>query len=338
MCEQREDMVGHWIRRFLQEYMVTVRNCSIATRQSYRDTYRLLLSHVSRQSGKSVDRILVDDLSGDRVLAFLEDLERERKCSIRTRNQRLAAVVSLAKYISSQSPEHIEWCRAIRTIPFKKAESRQVTYLSRDEIDAIITAPEQSTEQGFRDHVLLRFLYNTGVRADEVAKMKVRDVHFGVRKDETSIVDIMGKGRKQRQCPLWRLTAEELRSIIGSRTDESALFVNRQGNSMTRFGIYELVAKYARKAAIQFPSIREKRPSPHTIRHTTATHLLQSGVDINTVRAWLGHASLETTNIYAEVNMDTKIRALEKCLPANGRKKSRHWREDQKLMAFLDGI
>ena len=338
MCERQEAMVGYWIRRFLQEYMVTVRNCSRMTRQSYRDTYRMLLLHVSGLCGKSVDALAVEDVSRDRVLSFLESIERVRKCSVRTRNQRLAAVFSLAKYISVQSPVHVEWCRTLKTIPFKKTTTGQITYLSREEMEAVVSSPDQSTEQGSRDRVLLLFLYNTGVRADEAARLKVRDVRFGTRKEDVSIVNILGKGGKQRQCPLWKRTADEMRSMIGARPEDSPLFINRQGKSITRFGIYELVVKYAEKAAERFPTIKEKRPSPHTVRHTTATHLLQAGVDINTVRAWLGHSSLETTNIYAEVDICTKIAALEKCLPVKGRKTSRHWRDDQKLMAFLDGI
>lgn len=338
MCEQQEAMLGYWIRRFLLEYMVTVRNCSRMTRQSYRDTYRMLLLHVSEQCGKSVDALTVEDVSSECVLSFLEGVEQVRKCSVRTRNQRLAAVFSLAKYISTQSPAHVEWCRTLKAIPFKKTTTGQITYLSRDEMEAVVSLPDQSTEQGLRDRVLLLFLYNTGVRADEAARLKVRDVKFGSRREDMSIVNILGKGGKRRQCPLWKRTADEVRSMIGARSEDSPLFVNRQGKSITRFGIYELVVKYSMKASERFPSIKEKRPSPHTIRHTTATHLLQAGVDINTVRAWLGHSSLESTNIYAEIDMDTKIAALEKCLPVKGRKRSRHWRDDQKLMAFLDGI
>lgn len=338
MDEPKENLIGHWVRRFLQEYLVTVRNCSPRTRESYRDAYRMLLPHVAGMLGKGVDALLVTDLSSERILSFLDHLERDGHNSVRTRNQRLAAIMSLAKYISVQSPEHIEWFGALRTIPFKKATNRLITYLDREEVDALVSAPDASTERGFRDHVILRFLYNTGARADEVASLKVRDVHFGARKGETAIVDIMGKGRKQRQCPLMQTTADELRVVIGSRAADTPLFVNRQGDPITRYGIHGIVVKYAKKVAKTFPRIMDKRPSPHTIRHTTATHLVQAGVDVNTVRAWLGHASLETTNVYVEISMDAKVRAMETGLPIKGRKRSRRWRDDKKLMAFLDGI
>ena len=205
-------------------------------------------------------------------------------------------------------------------------------------MDAIMSEPDSSTERGFRDHVMLRFLYNTGARADEVAKMKVGDVHFSASKEETAVVDIMGKGRKQRMCPLMKATEGELRTMIGSRTADTPLFVGRQGHPMTRYGIHRLVAKYAKAAARNIPAIADKRPSPHTIRHTTATHLVEAGVDVNTVRAWMGHSSLETTNVYVEISMEAKVKAMEAALSVKGRKRSRRWRDDKKLMAFLDEI
>ena len=338
MHEPKENLIGHWIRRFMQEYLVTVRNCSHKTLQSYRDAYRKLLPYVAKKCGRGVDALRVADVSRDRVLSFLDHLERNRHNSVRTRNQRLAAIMSLARYVSIQSPEHVEWFGSLRAIPSKKATNRLITYLEQDEMDAIISAPDATTELGFRDRVLLRFLYNTGARADEVASMKVRDVHFGAHRGDTTVVDIMGKGRRQRQCPLMKATVDELRAMIGSRTADSPLFVNRQGKPITRYGIYEMVVKYAEKAAGEFPAILDKRPSPHTIRHTTGTHLVQAGVDVNTARAWMGHSSLETTNIYVEVGMDAKVKAMEAALPIKGRKRSRHWRDDRKLMNFLDGI
>lgn len=338
MNEPKECLVGHWIRKFMLEYLGTVRNCSPQTRKSYRDAYRKLLPYVAKKCGRSVDALRVADVSRDRVLSFLDHLERDCGNSARTRNQRLAAIMSLAKYISTQSPELVEWFGSLRSIPSKKTTNRLITYLERGEMDAIMSAPDSSTERGFRDRVMLRFLYNTGARADEVAKMKVRDVHFSASRDETGVVDIMGKGRKQRQCPLMKATEGELRAMIGSRTADTPLFVGRQGHPMTRHGIHRLVVKYAKAAARKIPAIADKRPSPHTIRHTTATHLVEAGVDVNTVRAWMGHSSLETTNVYVEISMEAKVKAMEAALSVKGRKRSRRWRDDKKLMAFLDEI
>ena len=338
MNEPKERLIGHWIRRFMQDHLVTARNCSPMTLRSYRDAYRKLLPYVAKKCGRGVDALRVADVSQDRVLSFLDHLERDCGNSARTRNQRLAAIMSLARYVSAQSPEHVEWFGALKAIPSKKATNRLITYLEQDEMDAIISAPDASTERGYRDRVLLRFLYNTGARADEVASMRVRDVRFGASKGETAIVDIMGKGRKQRQCPLMKATVDELRAMIGPRTADSPLFVNRRGEPMTRFGIRDVVVKYAKKAAGKFPAIKGKRPSPHTIRHTTATHLVEAGVDINTVRAWMGHSSIETTNVYVEISMEAKVKAMEAGLSVKGRKRSRRWRDDKKLMNFLDGI
>ena len=338
MNEPKENTIAHWIMRFMLDYLATVRNCSPQTRKSYRDAYRKLLPYVAKKCGRSVDVLRVADVSRDRVLSFLDHLERDCGNSARTRNQRLAAIMSLAKYISTQSPEHVEWFGSLRSIPSKKTTNRLITYLEREEMDAIMSAPDSSTERGFRDRVMLRFLYNTGARADEVAKMKVRDVHFSANKGETGVVDIMGKGRKQRRCPLMKTTEDELRAMIGSRTADSPLFVGRQGHPMTRYGIHRLVAKYAKAAARNIPAIADKRPSPHTIRRTTATHLVEAGVDVNTVRAWMGHASIETTNVYVEISMDAKVKAMEAGLSIKGRRRSRRWRDDKKLMAFLDGI
>jgi len=338
MKQSHADLAGPWLRRFLAEYLVTVRNYSQRTRESYRDAYRMLLPFVAESLGRPVDELLVTDISDGRVLSFLESLESARRCSVRTRNQRLAAIVSFARYVSLVSPEHIEWCRTIRNIPFKKCEHRQITYFEKAEVDKILGAPDRTTDQGFRDYSVLLFLYNTGARAEEVSSVCIGDVQFGRHAGEPSVVTLHGKGRKTRQCPLWNETGTVLRHVIGGRAPGEHVFLNRRGVPMTRFGIYELVERHARAAARDMPSIMSKRPSPHTIRHTTATHLLQSGVDINTIRAWLGHVSVDTTSIYAEISMKEKVDALEKCLPGTLKKTRHRWRDDKHLMDFLDSI
>lgn len=330
-------LLAPWLRRFLVEYMVSEKNYSSRTRQSYRDAYRLLLPFASQFVSKPVDRLTVEDLSVECLTGFLESLEKDRGCGVRTRNQRLAAISSLAGYVADHAPELVEWCRKARTIPLKKSERREITYFERREIEEIIASADVRTEQGRRDHAVLQFLYNTGARADEAANMKVRDVKYGFRADDATLVELFGKGCKRRTCPLWKTTADELSRLIRGRDGDQPLFVNRRGERITRFGIYELVVRHAKKAAKKCPSIAEKRPSPHTIRHTTATHLLQAGVDINTIRSWLGHVSVDTTNIYAEVDMEMKVKALGKCLPL-GDAPAKHWRDDKDLMAFLDGI
>jgi len=327
-------LLGPWVRRFLLEHLVAERNLARNTQRSYRDTLALLLPFASTRRKKPVDQLAVDDLSADVLREFLEHLEVKRSCSIRTRNQRLAAVHAMARFISERSPEHIAWCGEIRTVPFKRFTRSELSYLDKAEIDSILAAPDYARPQGGRDHALLLFLYNSGARVSEAASLKIGDLNF--RSNAMSDVRLLGKGRKTRQCPLWPDTAKELLLLTRGRSQDQPVFLNRFGQSITRYGIHAILRKHLKKAGASCPSLLKKRVSPHTIRHTTATHLLRSGVDINTIRAWLGHVSLETTNIYAEVDLERKTQALTHCnalRTAPPRRK--HWRDDPSLIDFL---
>jgi site-specific recombinase XerD len=284
--------------------------------------------------------LLIQDITPKRILSFLSEIEEERNCCVKTRNLRLAAIYALAKYVSSCCPEHVEWCRMVHTVPVKKAEPTLITYLEKEEMDAFLETPNRKTEQGWRDYVLMLFLYNTGARADEVASLTINDIFIPPTKSKgIAIVTIKGKGSKTRRCPLWNKTTEEIKILVRNREPSANLFLNRLGQSITRFGIYEMITRYARIVECKRPSVKNKRVSPHTIRHTTATHLLQAGVDINTIRAWLGHVSINTTNIYAEVNMKMKAEALKCCEVADEKpKKCGRWKNDKNLMDFLDNL
>lgn len=330
--------IAYWLKRYLSEYMTAVKDMSANTQKSYRDTFRLLLQFVGMQLRRPVDKIEMLDISESMVLSFLDEIEQKRGCTARTRNQRLAAIAGFAKYVSMHSPEYVEWCRCIRNIPLKKSAIPQITYLEKDEMNAILNGPNRSTPIGQRDYALLLFMYNTGTRADEVASLKIRDLSEQAGKTGLSIVTIIGKGRKTRRCPLWKNTGDIIHRLIGNRGGEEPVFLNKQKERLTRHGVYDIVTHYAKLAEEKFPSIAEKRVSPHTIRHTTATHLLQAGVDINTIRAWLGHVSINTTNIYAEVNLEMKVKALLTCEITDGKKSRKHWRDDESLMSFLDSI
>lgn len=339
MNEEKVKYTGYWIRRFLCEYLTTVRNLSRNTCKSYRDTFRLMLPHIANKAHTSIDSLLIQDITPERVLSFLTEIEEKRKCSIRTRNQRLAAIYALAKYVALNNPEHVEWCRMIHTIPVKKAGRTLITYLEKEEMDKLLNAPNCNTEQGRRDYALMLFLYNTGARADEVASLTLNDIFMPTGKSKgIAIVTIKGKGSKMRRCPLWDKTAREVKILMENKDNIDNLFLNRLGQPITRFGIYEMVTRYAHAIEDQMPSIKNKRVSPHTIRHTTATHLLQAGVDINTIRAWLGHVSINTTNIYAEVNLGMKAKALKCCEIKEEEKKQKPWKNDKKLMDFLDSL
>jgi site-specific recombinase XerD len=326
-------LLGPWVRRFLLEYLVQERNLSINTQRSYRDMLALLLPYISDHLKKSVDRLTVDDLSADLVRQFLVDLEAKRRCIAATRNQRLGGLHALARFIGQNSPEHIEWCAQIRLIPFKRTDHPGITYLDKPEMDALLASPDRRTAQGRRDYALLLFLYNSGARASEAAEIRITDMDWYAKS-----VRIIGKGNKRRACPLWPNTMDQLRLLAAQREPEQRLFLNRNGQPITRFGIHTLVERYASRACEQSPSLVTKRVSPHVIRHTAATHLLRSGADINTVRAWLGHVSLTTTNIYAETDLETKARALAMCAPAAERDVAKPWRQQPDLMDFLRGL
>jgi site-specific recombinase XerD len=328
-------LLGPWVRRFLLEYLVSVKNLSVNTQHSYRDTYCQLLPWLSGRSNKPIDQLNVEDVSPDRVRHFLMEIEEKRHCSIATRNQRLAAIHALAYFIGLHSPEHVQWCGHIRAIPIKKGPRATVTYLEKPEMDALLAAAEGSAPQKRRDHALLLFLYNTGARADEAARLTIVNLSIAsVLKSEYSSVTIWGKGNKMRQCPLWKSTVIEIIPLISERLPTENVFLNRCGQPITRFGIHTVVERYVKIAAEKIPAIKKKQVSPHTIRHTTATHLLRAGVDINTIRAWLGHVSINTTNIYAEIDLKMKAEALALC-EVQQSKKVVHWRKDAKLMDFL---
>ena len=327
-------LLGPWVRRFLLEYLVGECNLAINTRTSYRDMLVLLLPYAADHLNKTVDRLAVVDLSPEVVRQFLTHLEHKRHCCPATRNQRLGGLHALARFIGEKSPEHLEWCAQIRLIPFKKTTRTSITYLDRAEMDALLAAPDRHTRQGQRDYALLLFLYNSGARASEAAKLRISDIDW-----HAPSVQFIGKGNKQRICPLWAATVEQLSRITARRGGpEQLVFLNRNGQPITRFGIHTLVERQASRAATQAPSLSTKRVSPHVIRHTTATHLLHAGVDINTIRAWLGHVSLNTTNIYAETDLETKARALATCAPEIGGNETKPWQQQPRLIEFLRGL
>jgi site-specific recombinase XerD len=215
-----------------------------------------------------------------------------------------------------------------------------IDYLEKEEVDELLAAPDRSSKQGQRDYAILLFLYNTGARASEVVNVCIDDLDISMSESEKSSVLIRGKGGKLRRCPLWNRTAKEICQLICSRAETEAAFLNRRSRPLTRYGIYAIVERHAINAAEKIPAMKKKKVSPHTIRHTTATHLLRSGVDINTIRAWLGHVSITTTNIYAEVDLEMKAKALAACeiSESEAEASDKPWREDTELMDFLKSL
>jgi site-specific recombinase XerD len=329
--------LGGWVRRFLLEHLVVERNLSRNTQRSYRDTLRLLIPFAADHQQTAVDRLVVTQVSADVVRGFLRHVEERRGCGVRTRNQRLAAIHALATFVGERCPELIPWCGEVRAVPFKRYDRRGLCYLDKPEIDALLAAPDRTTEQGRRDHGVLLFLYNTGARASEAAAVAIRDIEF--RSDGSGSVRLVGKGGKTRHVPLWPATTTSLRALSSGRSPDEPVFRNRRRAPITRFVVHATVTRYAAEAADACPSLAKKAISPHVIRHTTATHLLRAGVDINTIRAWLGHVSIDTTNLYAEVDLETKAQMLAACGSFTPRNVPRRpWRDDPSLIQFLRNL
>ena len=270
------DRLGPWVRRFLLEYVVGERNFAINTQRSYRDTLALLIPFLATATKTLVDRLRVEDVSADAVRQFLGHLEQVRACRVTTRNQRLAALHSLARFIGGRSPEHLAWCSELCSIPFKQAPHEGVCYLEKPEMDALLAAPDIRTRQGFRDHTFLLFLYNSGARASEAVGVTVGDLDLP--QTHPASVRLMGKGSKVRRCPLWASTAEALKMLIADRPATATVFVNRRGHAMTRYGAHDLVARYGHTVARRLPSLQQKRLSPHTIRHYAGSRTMPSTV------------------------------------------------------------
>ena len=325
--------LGAWLRRFLCEHIVTERNLARNTQKSYRDTFTLLLPFLSAKVRKPVERLAVLDLTSRRVRQFLGYLENDRGCGVQTRNQRLAAIRGFARYVASRDPGYVEWAGHIRAVPAKKVASRPMTWLSKAEMDALLDVPNRKTRRGCGEHALLLFLYNTGARVSEATKLRVRDLHVGRPDGSHALVTLHGKGGKLRQCPLWPRTERALAALIETRSPDDVAFLSRHRRPYTRFGIYRLVER----CAVRVPALDETKVTPHVLRHTAACHLLRAGVDLNTIRAWLGHVNLSTTNIYAEIDLEMKAKAVALC-DASEPGPSRPWKENKGVTAFLKSL
>jgi integrase/recombinase XerD len=303
---------ANFMKRFFSHYLPVQKGLSANTIAAYRDAIKLLLCYASDMVRKPLDKLAVEDMTEKVVLGFLDYVQEVRTCSARTRNARLAAVHSLFAFIAREEPELLAQCQTIRAIPLKRTEHRTVGYLEENEMQAILDSVEINSRTAIRDRALFLLLYNTGARVSEIVELKLCDL----RLDGTPQVDLLGKGRKHRACPLWPETVAALRSYLKQRTAKQPatehLFLNANGIAITRFGIRHITAKYAAASRQRCLSLKTKSVSPHTIRHTTAMHLLRSGNDVNMVSYWLGHVDINTTHIYLEIDMDMKRKMLEK--------------------------
>jgi integrase/recombinase XerD len=323
------------LQRFFTEHLTRQRALSPRTVAAYRDTFRLLLRFTERQLGKAPTAVTLADLDARLLLAFLDHLEQERGNGARSRNARLAAVRSFLKYAVRHDLSALSGIERALAVPMKRFDRPRLGFLSRGEMQAILDAPDVRSWVGQRDRALLAALYNTGARASEILGLRLADIVL----DGAPCVHIHGKGRKQRTVPLWRSTATMLRSWrrrLGDTVDASPLFPNRGGTAMTRSNLIQRLARHVEAAAGAHPSLRERPVTPHTIRHTTAMHLLQSGVDIAVIALWLGHERPGTTHMYIEADLAMKERALSRLhAPSTGRAR---YRPPDRLMHFLQGL
>ncbi|MGH8137688.1 MAG: tyrosine-type recombinase/integrase [Steroidobacteraceae bacterium] len=324
------------LHAFFHEWLGQQRNLSHHTVLSYRDSWRLFLRFVSERQKRPVALLSLPQLNASEVLEFLLHIEQKRKVSIGTRNCRLAAIHSFFAFVAQREPLALVQCTEILRIPTKKTIRPAMCYLDADEVTAILRQPDRSKRQGQRDHALFAFLYNTGARIQEALSVCPGAIRF----ESPAQVRLFGKGRKERICPLWPETVELLEALLKRqpRAHDEVLFVNCYGHPLGPAGVRFKLDQYVRAAAAKVPSLRQKNVTPHTFRHTAGVQLVAAGVDVTVIRSWLGHASLDTTNLYARANLETKREALEKVDASTRPGTPPRWKRDAELLAWLDSL
>jgi len=322
------------LEAFFTDRLINQRDASPHTIAAYRDTFRLLLVFIHNQTGKAPSALDVSDLDTSRVTAFLDHLERERNNSPRTLNTRLAAIHSLFRFAALRHPEHADVIARVLAIPAKRFERAIVTYLTAPEVDALLAAPDQTRRIGRRDHALLTVAIQTRLRVSELTALRCQDVQLTTGPH----VRTTGKGRKQRATPLTANTVAVLRAWLQERRGQprDPLFPTSRDRPLSRDAIALLVAKHTDAARRSCTTLNAKSISPHVLRHTAAMNLLRAGVDSTVIALWLGHESVETTQIYIHADMTIKERALARTAPPNS--KPGRYRPTDGLLAFLEGL
>jgi site-specific recombinase XerD len=322
------------LQSFFTQRMFEQRRASGHTIAGYRDTFRLLLRFATHQLGKTPSNLLLEDLDASFIGQFLDHLERDRGNTARTRNARLAAIHSFFRYVALEEPAYALLCQRILAIPNKRHERKLIEFLQREEIDALLAAPNRSTWVGRRDRTLLIVAVQTGLRISELIGLRCQDVVLGTG----AHVQCVGKGRKQRGTPLREETAAIVERWLRERNGlhQDPVFPSIRGGPLSPDAIQRLVAKYATIAQQTCPSLRRKKVTPHTLRHAAAMNLLQHGVDRSVIALWLGHESVETTQMYLHADLRLKEQALSRTT-AFGVAPIRY-RPDDQLLAFLEGL
>lgn len=333
--------LGKVVHSFFEDHLIRQKGLSAATIKSYRDGLRLFLCFVAEEHSRKITRLAISDLTAERVTYFLNEIELKRHNHIRTRNQRLAGLRCFFDYLASREPEILNEAERVAAIPRKRVAPPVTGFLERDEIEALFAGLPKQGRFALRDHVLILFLYNTGARVQETAELRVANLELS----NPPRVHLHGKGDKWRICPLWEETSQLLRQLMdqtgATNHSDQPVFTSLRGQPLTRFGIYKIVRKHTQMLKGQGSS-GSRQISPHCLRHTTAVHLLESGVEVNVIRAWLGHVSLETTNRYAELTLRMKAEALAQCEPptqSSGESlRQLRWRDDDDLLKWLKSL
>jgi site-specific recombinase XerD len=327
------------VTNFLMHYLGAQRNLSANTIKAYRDVFTLLLRFCRDVRGIALERLQLEQIDVSLVEAFLDYLERERRCAPRTRNHRLSVLHAFFRYVQSEEPDRILQCQRILAIPLRKHAQTAVGYLSKEYLAEILAQPDLRSRQGRRDAVLLSVLYDTGARVQELIDLSAGDV----RLDPPQHVRLIGKGRKMRAVPLMKPTAELLRGHMEENALNHAekfdrpLFCNRRGERLSRSGVRYILQKYAQRARSAHPG-RSQPVSPHTFRHTKGMNLLQSGLSLDIVRDILGHEGTKTTQIYARANIEMKRTALEKVSHCSLLPRIPSWQQDKSLLQWLQSL
>ena len=300
------------ITDFFIIYLADERKVSRHTVFAYRDTMKMLLSFAANFKNRTIDRLCIEDLSVDVILQFLSHLETARENSVRTRNARLAAIHSFYRYILSREPALSSFAQRVLTIPLKKTIHPVLGYLSEEEIKHILSQVDRSMIDGERDYVVLALLYDTGARIQELLDLRPTDFRF----DSPAFVKITGKGRRERLCPLLPQTARLVASFLSEqrrlRKYKDTLFMNHCGQKLSRHGVRYILKKYLSGAQQKIPALGRCGISPHTLRHAKAMHLLQSGLHLITIKDIIGHADVKSTEIYVQIDLEMKRKALER--------------------------
>jgi integrase/recombinase XerD len=322
------------VQGFFTDRLLRQRRASPHTVAGYRDTFRLLLQFAAGRLGKMPSRLTLEELDAAFIGDFLDHLEKERRNSARSRNTRLAAIHAFFHYVSFQEPAYAEQCRRVLAIPSKRYERRLIEHLSKEEIDALVAAPDKTTWRGRRDQALLLVAIQTGLRVSELIGLQRNDVVLG----SGAHLRCEGKGRKQRCTPLRQEAVAVLAQWFRECHAEPAtpVFPSSRGGPLSRDAVERLVTRHQRTAERQCPSLKGKKVTPHMLRHTAAMQLLQHGIDRSVIALWLGHESVETTQMYLHADLRLKEEALAKMTPLDvqpGR-----FRPDDQLLAFLEGL